>query len=118
MRRKSILNINKELKGFSISKPTHHIRKNKVTCYRKGALVISSILSLAGLLMIVKENKRNEQVTDQEIQKVMNLQKEWVGSYKSEIKTKLLLYSTWRSGSSFIGGLFESHPGNMFWIIG
>ncbi|XP_023333319.1 carbohydrate sulfotransferase 5 [Eurytemora carolleeae] len=49
----------------------------------------------------------------------LSLQMEWVQESMKEIKKieerrRILIVSSWRSGSSFLGGLFESHPGMMY----
>ena len=44
----------------------------------------------------------------------LELQREWTNPGHLPRTTTTLLYSTWRSGSSFLGGVFEASPQVMY----
>ena len=43
--------------------------------------------------------------------RALNLQKEWLQEETCWPRKRIIIFSSWRSGSSFVGGLFESDPG-------
>lgn len=77
--------------------------------------ILLFLLLLFSLLYHEKrKDESNEGVQTAEIRKALLLQKEWNGMEKFEKRKIILIYSTWRSGSSFVGGIFESNPGMMY----
>ena len=87
----------------------------------KSALIKTVIFLFLLLLLSLKyEDKQRELSKDKlgeiQIEKALSLQKEWIGMENIGERRNILLYSTWRSGSSFVGGLFESSPGNLYFI--
>ena len=119
MRRKSLVYTQISLPEKNIVKP-----RKEVQCPRtvvKSALIKTVIFLFLLLLLSLKyEDKQRELSKDKlgeiQIEKALSLQKEWIGMENIGERRNILLYSTWRSGSSFVGGLFESSPGNLYFI--
>ena len=44
----------------------------------------------------------------------LQLQREWTNAGNVTRHKTILIYSTWRSGSSFLGGMFEASPSVMY----
>ena len=78
-------------------------------------LSLSLFLLLMYVILNEQEVDNNDNTDDgeiKELRKVLLLSREWSGLLDNYPKRRnILLYSTWRSGSSFIGGLLESIPG-------
>jgi len=50
-----------------------------------------------------------------EFETALQLQREWTNAGKNVTRhNTILIYSTWRSGSSFLGGIFEASPSVMY----
>ena len=55
---------------------------------------------------------RNEGGENNEYEVALDLQKEWNNAGNFSKQRRIIIHSNWRSGSSFLGGIFESSPGN------
>ena len=60
---------------------------------------------------------REQGVGANPLQEAVRLQGEWVreevATLRRERRGRILVMSSWGSGSSFVGGLLDSHPGGM-----
>lgn len=58
---------------------------------------------------------REQRVKVDPVEEAVRLQGEWVreevATLRRERSGRILVMSSWRSGSSFVGGLLDSHPG-------
>ena len=58
---------------------------------------------------------REQRVEVDPVEEAVRLQGEWVreevATLRRERSGRILVMSSWRSGSSFVGGLLDSHPG-------
>lgn len=113
MRRKSVIGV--QVFETKILKPKVKLSNgiSKTTFIR--TLSLSLFLLLMYVILNEQEVDNNDNTDDSEIKelrKVLLLSREWSGLLDNYPKRRnILLYSTWRSGSSFIGGLLESNPG-------
>ena len=46
-----------------------------------------------------------------EYEVALDLQREWNNAGNFSHQRRIIIFSNWRSGSSFLGGIFESSPG-------
>ena len=110
MRRKSVIGV--QVFETKILKPKVKL-SNGIS---KNSFIKTLLLSLLLLSIYFMLNEEEIDNTDdrgiKELRKVLLLSREWSGLLDKYPKRRnILLYSTWRSGSSFIGGLLESNPG-------
>ena len=116
MRRKSV--VGTQVFETEILKPKVKLSNgiSKTTFIR--TLSLSLFLLLMYVILNEQEVDNNDNTDDSEIKelrKVLLLSREWSGLLDNYPKRRnILLYSTWRSGSSFIEGLLESNPGRHF----
>ena len=111
MRRKSV--VGTQVFETEILKPKVKLSNgiSKTTFIRTLSL---SLFLLSMYIILNEEEVDNNDNTDdgeiKELRKVLLLSKEWSGLLDKYPKRRnILLYSTWRSGSSFIGGLLVEH---------
>ena len=64
----------------------------------------------------VSTSHRHEgrQSSSSEYEVALELQREWNNAGNFSQQRKLIIHSSWRSGSSFLGGIFESSPDVMY----
>ena len=57
---------------------------------------------------------RHEGKQNGEFEAALELQREWNNAGNFSRQRKIIIHSNWRSGSSFLGGIFESSPEVMY----
>ena len=75
---------------------------------------LSSVIYLQSKLGRRSGERRERDRTSSEYQVALQLQREWnnIGNFSRQ--TKIIIHSNWRSGSSFLGGIFESSKDVMY----
>jgi len=89
---------------------------------KQGWKYLLPFLLLIALFIATKFPASRKSALPDPVEEVLKLQRDWIAEEMEEMNLlnrdqmkQIVVVSSWRSGSSLIGGLFDSHPG-MFYI--